>query len=62
MNIAMTAAGSFVDLQGTGEGRPYTREELDRLLILGEKGIRELIAAQKEALGMDLCWLVGRVG
>ena len=62
MNIAMTAAGGFVDLQGTGEGRPYTREELDRLLILGEKGIRELIAAQKEALGMDLCWLVGRVG
>lgn len=51
MNVVMTGGGAFVELQGTGEERPFTRQELDQLLGLGEKGIYELIAAQKEALG-----------
>ena len=55
MNIVMTrdtdGALGFVEVQGTGEGRSYTRGELDRLLALGEKGILELMDAQTAALG-----------
>ena len=55
MNIVMTrgADGSlgYVEVQGTGEGRAYTRTELDRLLALGEKGCLELMSAQRSALG-----------
>ncbi|MBY9078593.1 ribonuclease PH [Paenibacillus sp. HN-1] len=51
MNVVMTGSGEFVELQGTGEERPFSRRELDYLLGLGEKGVLELIAAQKEALG-----------
>lgn len=55
MNIVMTRDGKgnlgFVEVQGTGEGRCYTRAELDRLLALGEKGCLELMEAQREALG-----------
>jgi ribonuclease PH len=50
MNVVMTGAGGFVELQGTAEGVPFTREELDRLVVLAAQGIRELIAAQKSAL------------
>ena len=55
MNIVMTrdARGElgFVEVQGTGEGRCYTRKELDQLLALGEKGCLELMEAQRAALG-----------
>ncbi|OKP89332.1 ribonuclease PH [Paenibacillus sp. P3E] len=51
MNVVMTGGGAFVEVQGTGEERPFTRQELDQLLGLGEKGIYELIAVQKEVLG-----------
>ncbi|MNO03937.1 Ribonuclease PH [compost metagenome] len=51
MNVVMTGGGAFVEVQGTGEERPFSRQELDQLLGLGEKGIYELIAVQKEALG-----------
>ncbi|GLC88374.1 ribonuclease PH [Lysinibacillus piscis] len=51
MNIVMTGAGRFVELQGTGEEATFSREELNELLALGEKGISELIALQKEVLG-----------
>ena len=55
MNLVMTrdAKGetAFVEVQGTGEGRAYTRKELDTMLALGEKGIAELMDAQLEALG-----------
>ena len=55
MNIVMTrdmdGRLGFVEIQGTGEGRSYTRDELDRLLALGEKGCLELMAAQTAALG-----------
>ena len=50
MNVVMTGAGGFVELQGTAEGAPFTRAEMDALVGLAERGIRDLIAAQKAAL------------
>jgi ribonuclease PH len=52
MNVAMTAAGAFVEVQGTAEGKPFARTELDALLGLAEGGIRELFAVQAQALGV----------
>ncbi len=51
MNIVMTGSGQFVELQGTGEEATFSRDQLNNLLALGEKGIHELIEKQKEALG-----------
>jgi len=51
MNVVMTGSGGFVELQGTAEGAAFTRDEMNTLMLLAEKGIRELIAAQKAALG-----------
>jgi len=50
MNIVMTGAGRFVELQGTGEEATFSREELNDLLALGEKGIQQLVELQKTAL------------
>ena len=50
MNVVMTGAGGFVELQGTAEGAPFSRTEMDALVGLAERGIRDLIAAQKAAL------------
>ncbi|MGQ5523481.1 ribonuclease PH [Chitinimonas sp. PSY-7] len=50
MNVVMTAAGGFVELQGTAEGAPFSRSEMNALIELAEGGIRELIAAQRTAL------------
>jgi ribonuclease PH len=50
MNVVMTGAGHFVEVQGTAEGHPFTREELGKLLELASGGIARLIAAQREAL------------
>jgi ribonuclease PH len=50
MNVVMTGAGRFVELQGTAEGEPFSRAEVDALLALGEQGIGELIAHQRRAL------------
>jgi ribonuclease PH len=52
MNVVMTGSGGFVELQGTAEGAPFTRTEMDRLLLLAEHGISQLIARQKTALGV----------
>ena len=52
MNVVMTGAGGFVEVQGTAEGAPFSRAEMDQLMALAEKGIRELIAKQKQALGL----------
>ncbi|AGF73309.1 ribonuclease PH [Corynebacterium halotolerans YIM 70093 = DSM 44683] len=52
MNVIMTEAGKFVEIQGTGEQGDFGREELGEMLDLAEKGCRELIAAQKAALGV----------
>ncbi|MGE8234616.1 ribonuclease PH [Stenotrophomonas sp.] len=50
MNIVMNDGGGFIELQGTAEGHAFRREELDALLVLAEKGIRELFDAQQAAL------------
>jgi ribonuclease PH len=50
MNVVMTGAGSYVEVQGTAEGVPFSRLEMDRLLALAEKGIAELVILQKESL------------
>lgn len=50
MNIVMTSGGRFIEIQGTGEKRPFTRGELDSVLNLGKKGIMKLIRLQREAL------------
>jgi ribonuclease PH len=47
----MTGAGKFVEIQGTAEGAPFSRDELDSLMSLAEKGIGELSAMQKSVLG-----------
>lgn len=51
MNFVMNEQGAFIELQGTGEGRAFSRSELNQLLQLGEKGIEELHQLQREALG-----------
>jgi len=58
MNIVMTGAGRFVELQGTGEEATFSREELNELLALGEKGIQQLVELQKITLG-ELAHKVG---
>jgi ribonuclease PH len=51
MNVVMTGSGGFVEVQGTAEGTPFTRAEMDALVALAERGIEHLIAAQMQALG-----------
>ncbi|MCO6558692.1 MAG: ribonuclease PH [Bifidobacterium sp.] len=53
MNVAMTGSGKFIEIQGTAEHRPFTRDELNVLLELAEKGNKELQRAQNEALTKD---------
>ena len=50
-NVVMTGAGDFVEIQGTGEGRPFTKDELNRLLSLGKKGTAKLCREQKKITG-----------
>ena len=50
MNVVMTGAGRFVEVQGTAEGNPFTRSELDDLLALAEKGITEIFEIQRATL------------
>jgi ribonuclease PH len=52
MNVVMTGSGGFVEVQGTAEGQSFSRAEMDRLLALADKGIRELLVAQRTALGI----------
>ena len=52
MNVVMTGTGRFVEVQGTAEGEPFTRAELDQLLGLAGRGIAELVAHQRRALGL----------
>ncbi|MGD1119993.1 MAG: ribonuclease PH [Dehalococcoidales bacterium] len=49
-NVVMTSKGEFVEVQGTAEGKPFTRQSIDDLLALAEKGIQQLFKAQQEAL------------
>ena len=57
MNVIVTDEGEFVEVQGTGEEAPMKRSELNELLDLGEKGIKQMIALQKNALKMDALWI-----
>jgi ribonuclease PH len=50
MNVVMTGAGRFVEVQGTAEGNPFSRSELDELLALAEKGITEIFEIQRATL------------
>ncbi|WP_343548166.1 ribonuclease PH [Ralstonia sp.] len=52
MNVVMTGSGGFVEVQGTAEGTPFSRAEMDALLDLADQGIRTLIGLQKQALGL----------
>jgi ribonuclease PH len=49
-NVAMTAGGELVEVQGTAETKPFSRESLDTMLNLAQKGIQELFLAQQEAI------------
>lgn len=53
MNVVMNEAGGFIEIQGTAEGHAYRRDELDAMLDLASLGIRQLHAAQREALGLE---------
>ena len=50
MNVVMLGQGGLIEIQGTAEGAPFSRAELDALLDLADRGIRELMAAQKAAI------------
>ncbi len=52
MNVVMTSLGGFVEVQGTAEGAPYSREELDQMLALAEAGIADIIALQQEMVSV----------
>jgi ribonuclease PH len=54
MNVVMTGAGHFVEVQGTAEGAAFSRREMDQLLALAEQGIAELVGLQKAALAQAL--------
>lgn len=57
MNIVMTDAGEFIEIQGTGEESPFSRKDLDELIALGEKGIKQMIQLQKDSLKTDCLWI-----
>ncbi len=50
MNVVMTESGKFVEIQGTGEGGPFTKQDASTLLTLAERGVVTLIARQRQAL------------
>ena len=51
LNVVMTQAGEFIEIQGTAEDKPFTRQQCNAMLELAEKGISELIQKQQQALG-----------
>lgn len=53
MNVVMTDSGRFVEIQGTAEHEPFSAEELGQMLSLGKKGVSELLAAQRNVLGIQ---------
>ncbi len=57
MNIVGTGNGEFVEIQGTGEESPFSRKDLNELLDLGERGIKQIIQIQKDILKMDALWI-----
>jgi ribonuclease PH len=53
MNVVMTGGGRFVEVQGTAEGEPFSRQQMDALLNLAERGIKQLIDEQRRVLGVS---------
>ncbi len=53
MNVVMTEHGGMIEIQGTAEGAPFSRQEMDAMVDLAQDGIRRLIAAQRAALGLS---------
>lgn len=51
LNVVMTQAGGFIEIQGTAEDKPFTREQCNAMLAIAEQGIQQLIAKQQHALG-----------
>ena len=56
MNVVMTGGGRFIEVQGTGEEATFTEAELSAMLQLARAGIRDLLAAQRAALGEAWPW------
>ena len=54
MNVVMTGSGGFVEVQGTAEGTPFSRAEMDTLIALADKGIRDLVALQRQTLATPI--------
>jgi ribonuclease PH len=52
MNVVMTGSGGFVEVQGTAEGAPFSAAQMQALIALAQRGIAELVAKQKAALGV----------
>ncbi|HAH86375.1 MAG TPA: ribonuclease PH, partial [Armatimonadetes bacterium] len=50
MNVAMTGSGKLVEVQGTAEGMPFSREKMNKMLDMAQEGINKLFIAQKQAL------------
>ncbi|MER3431512.1 MAG: ribonuclease PH, partial [Blastocatellia bacterium] len=50
MNVVFTGSGKFIEIQGTAEREPFSREQMDQMLMLAESGIKKLFALQREAL------------
>lgn len=57
MNLVMTDEGEFIEIQGTGEESPFSRNDLNELLELGDKGIKQVISMEKDCLKMDCLWI-----
>ena len=51
MNIVMTAGGKFIEIQGTAERTPFSAKQMQALLTLANKGIQQMVDAQKKAIG-----------
>ena len=56
MNVVRIGSGGFIELQGTGEGAPFSAEELEKLIALAEKGTNELLELQQTALAQGTQW------
>lgn len=57
MNVIGTEEGEFIEIQGTGEQSPFNRAELNELLDLAQKGIKQMVQIQKDSLKMDSLWI-----
>jgi len=54
--LVMTGGGAFVEVQGTAEERPFTQAQLDAMLELAARGIRQMVTVQREALGAAIAF------